>query len=80
MPELGRRILAMVRNEGRIHAEAHTIKVESLDGAAGSGLRSGANELIINSLTASLVSVRFWPYRQLGFSVPRLPCERYGCS
>jgi hypothetical protein len=26
------------------------------------------------------VSVRFWPYRQLAFSVPRWPCERYGCS
>jgi hypothetical protein len=30
--------------------------------------------------TWMIVSVRFWPYRQLGFSVPRLPCERYGCS
>jgi transposase InsO family protein len=26
------------------------------------------------------VSVRFWPYRQLVFSVSRLPCERYGWS
>jgi hypothetical protein len=26
------------------------------------------------------VSVRFWPYRQLDFSVSRCPCERYGFS